>query len=65
VITDGTAVFSADSRGAPPAFLHPLPAGAEVTILESRDHWTRIALADSTKGWVPATSIEIISQPSK
>ena len=57
VVIDGTGLRSADSTGAGLAFAHPLPAGAEVTILEARDGWLRIALADGTPGWVRASSV--------
>ena len=45
------------ARAQRPAFAHPLPAGAEVVILETRDGWLRIALADGTPGWVRANSV--------
>ena len=61
VVIDGAPLRSADSTGAPPAFAHPLPAGAEVTILETREGWLRIALADGTPGWIKANSVEWIA----
>ena len=57
VVVDSTPLRSADSTGARLAFAHPLPAGAEVAILERRDVWLRIALADGTPGWVRANSV--------
>ena len=57
VVIDGAPLRSADSAGARLAFAHPLPAGAEVTILEIRDGWLRIALADGTPGWMMANSV--------
>ena len=57
VVIDGAPLRSADSTGARLAFAHPLPAGAEVTILETRDGWLRIALADGTPGWTMANSV--------
>jgi tetratricopeptide (TPR) repeat protein len=57
VIADGVPMLSADSPGAPPALANPLPAGAEVTIIETRAPWTRIALADGTKGWVQTSAV--------
>ena len=57
VLVDGAPLRSADSTGAAPAFAHPLPAGAEVTILEARDGWLRVALADGTPGWIKANSV--------
>ncbi len=60
VLTGGTALRSADSPGAPPAFGNPLPAGAEVAVLESRPGWKRVALADGTRGWLPASAMEAV-----
>ena len=57
LLVDGTALRSADSMGAPPAFGNPLPAGAELTVLEDRITWVRAALADGTQGWLPASSV--------
>ena len=57
VVIDGAPLRSADSAGARLAFAHPLPAGAEATILETRDGWLRIALADGTPGWIMANSV--------
>ena len=57
VVIDGAPLRSADSAGARLAFAHPLPAGAEVTILETRDGWLRVALADGTRGWIMANSV--------
>ena len=57
LLTDGVALRSADSAGASPAFANPLPAGTEVTVLESRAPWVRVALADGTAGWLPASAV--------
>lgn len=58
VLTDGVPLLSADSPGAPPALPTPLPAGTEVTIQETRDIWTRVALASGTKGWLQSSTLE-------
>jgi hypothetical protein len=52
VIRDGGVLRSADSSGAPAALTQPLPRGAEVEVLEARDDWTHIQLADGNEGWV-------------
>ncbi len=57
VVIDGAPLRSADSAGARLAFAHPLPAGAEATILETRGGWLGIALADGTPGWIMANSV--------
>ena len=60
LVSDGTVLRSADSLGAPPTLANPLPAGAELGILESRDAWTRVELSDGTRGWLASSTIESI-----
>lgn len=57
VVQDDVAVLSADSLGAPPALPKPLPAGAEITVIESRERWSHIALSNGIKGWVQTSAI--------
>ena len=63
VVTDGATLRSADSTGASPTFANPLPAGTEVGIVERRDAWVRVALADGTRGWLTASSVEVVVLP--
>jgi SH3-like domain-containing protein len=58
---DGSTLRSADSAGAPLAFANPLPAGTEVAIVEDRDNWVRIVLADGSRGWMTASAIERVT----
>jgi tetratricopeptide (TPR) repeat protein len=51
---------SADSIHAPARFARPLPTGTEVKILETRDPWLRIALANGREAWVRASSVAIV-----
>ena len=60
VVADETTLHTADSRGAPALLPTPLPAGTEVTMIERRGSWTRIALADGADGWVTTASVESI-----
>ena len=62
VTTVETTLHTADSRGAPALLPTPLPAGTELTILERREGWSRIALADGADGWVTSASIESLRQ---
>ncbi|MCH7867526.1 MAG: hypothetical protein IH881_07485 [Myxococcales bacterium] len=48
---------SADSIHSPARFARPLPTGTEVEILESRDTWLRIALANGREAWVRSSSL--------
>jgi hypothetical protein len=58
VIEDGAVLRSADSPHAPAALERPLPAGLEVTVVEEREQWREIALADGRRGWLPRAAIE-------
>ncbi|MYF28383.1 MAG: hypothetical protein F4029_07445 [Gammaproteobacteria bacterium] len=60
VVVDGVALRSADSAGASPTFANPLPGGTEVGIVEARDAWVRVALADGTRGWLAASSVQAV-----
>ncbi len=61
VVMDGVALRVADNDGAPSALTEPLPRGAEVTVVESRESWTRIRIASGALGWVPASAVERVS----
>lgn len=58
VVMDSVMLRAADSAGAPAAMTQALPRGAEVTLLEARDGWTKIRLANGTSGWLPASAVE-------
>lgn len=61
VVMDATVLRAADSAGAPAALVQPLPTGAEVTVLERRDAWTRVRIASGTAGWVPSGTVQRIA----
>jgi hypothetical protein len=58
VVMDSVMLRAADSAGAPSAMSQALPRGAEVTLLEARDGWTKVRLANGASGWVPASAVE-------
>jgi hypothetical protein len=60
VVMEGVMLRAADSPGAPTTLAQALPRGAEVTIVEGREGWTKIRLASGTAGWVPASAVEKI-----
>jgi hypothetical protein len=62
---DAVTLRSADSIGAPAVFDKQLPPGTECTILERRDAWLRIQLADGATGWVTAGAIEPINSDER
>jgi tetratricopeptide (TPR) repeat protein len=64
VVMDAVVLRAADSAGAPAALSSPLPRGTEVTIVENRETWAKLRIANGTLGWVPAGAIQrIIPQP--
>ena len=60
VLADGATLRSADSAGASPAFANPLPAGTELTVVEARDSWLRVVLADGTPGWLAESAVSMV-----
>jgi hypothetical protein len=62
VVIDDAVLRAADSTGAPAAMAQPLPKGAEVTITERRDAWTKVRVSSGTTGWVPAGSVEPVAR---
>jgi hypothetical protein len=62
VVMDGVVLRAADSAGAPAALTQPLPRGTEVRIVERRDSWAKIRLANGTAGWVPGGAVQRITQ---
>jgi hypothetical protein len=54
---------SADSGGAPARFSEPLPGGTEVQILERRNPWAHIRLADGRTGWVRTSALTPVGAP--
>jgi len=53
-------VRSADADGAAARFAQPLPAGTEGRLVESRDNWLRIRLANDQEGWVRASAVTLV-----
>lgn len=51
---------AADSAGAPARFAQPLPAGTEAHVLERREPWVRIRLANGRDAWVRASSVTAV-----
>lgn len=43
-------------------YLRPIPAGSEVTVLESRPGWYRVRLRDRSKCWVLRESLSVIGE---
>ena len=52
---------SADSAGAPPRLPQPLPGGAELRVVATREGWARVRLYDGRDAWVPQSAIGLIA----
>ena len=46
-----------------PVYTEPLSAGVEGAIVEHREQWTKLMLADGTECWVPQRSFEPVMRP--
>lgn len=51
---------AADSVNSPMRFSQPLPAGTEVEILDVRDPWAKISMANGRDAWIFASSYELV-----
>jgi tetratricopeptide (TPR) repeat protein len=60
VTVDEVIARAADSAHSPPRFRQPLPGGTEVRIVERRDNWWRVQLADGRDAWLPKSSLTSI-----
>lgn len=60
VVSDASVLRSADSLGAPAALAKPMPAGAEVTVEQSRQSWRKVRLADGNAGWIPSDAVALV-----
>lgn len=60
VIEPDVLARAADSGHAPVRFSQPLPAGTEVEILEQRESWSQIRLADGRDAWVNRSTLDPI-----
>jgi hypothetical protein len=62
VMQAGVTLRAADSAGAPAALSSPLPAGAEVGLVERRGGWSRVRLANGATGWLPDAAVAAIER---
>ena len=60
IMAHETQAYASDSPNAPTRFPKPLPAGTEVTLLEERNQWARVALADGQDGWLKRSAVQSI-----
>ena len=56
---------SADSVHSEAAFSQPLPSGTELRILDERDDWLRVSLANGREAWVRRASVARVAVARK
>lgn len=57
IVADQTVARAADSTNAPSRFAEPLPAGTEVRLLDEREGFSYIRLADDRDAWVRSSAL--------
>ncbi len=60
VIASEVVARSADSVASAPRFSNPLPGGTEAQVLERRDEWTQIQIANEQTAWLPTSSLQFL-----
>jgi len=64
LVADETIARAADSPNAPTRFAQPLPAGTEVEIRETREHWVHITFANGRDAWVARGAVAAVKAGS-
>lgn len=62
MIAEETLARASDSSNAPARFTEPLPGGTEVEVIEIRDRWVRIRLANDREAWVSRGSLTMVEK---
>jgi tetratricopeptide (TPR) repeat protein len=57
ITADEVFARASDSANAPTRFADALPAGTEVELVETREHWSRIRLANNRDAWVNRNTV--------
>jgi len=60
VVADEAIGYSADSTGSPPRFSAPLPGGVEVRLIEDRNGWSHVRLADGRDAWLRRATLRAV-----
>lgn len=51
-----------DGAGYEPSFAGPLHAGTELLVIEERNDWFHVALADGRRAWLPASAVAVVGR---
>jgi tetratricopeptide (TPR) repeat protein len=60
VVASQATVRQGNGEGFAPQFSQPLTAGTEFTVVDRRDEWTKITLADGRSGWVSNADVAVV-----
>lgn len=61
IVQPDTVLHSADSENSAARISQPLPDGAEVTVIQTRERWTEVQFSGKT-GWVRNVALKLLSQ---
>ena len=62
VVLDDTVARAADSINSPARFTQGLPAGTEVSMVDTRGDWARIRLANGREAWVRNSTVQSLDR---
>lgn len=57
IVAEEVIARASDSNNAPSRFAQALPGGTEVEVLEKRQHWVKIGLANGRNAWIRDTAL--------
>ena len=60
LVAGDTIARASDSANSPVRFAEPLPAGTEVSVVEVREPWARVRLANEREAWVRRASLGMV-----
>ena len=61
VVADATMLLEGNGDAFTPTTGQPLQIGGEFELVEQRDKWLRVRLADGQTGWIAAGNAELIN----
>ena len=60
VVAENAIARASDSANAQARFADALPPGTEVNVIEQRDRWVRVQLADNREGWMRQSMLALV-----
>ncbi|MEM7312413.1 MAG: tetratricopeptide repeat protein [Planctomycetota bacterium] len=62
IVASEVVARTADSVSSTPRFSSPLPGGTEARVIERREKWTQIQVANDRTAWVPSSSLCFLNE---